>query len=64
MMHYFKLMIFESISFFNYLVCIRVYIDRHLVAIRYFKSIFADMISVSMRYDNAIDPGRIQLYAF
>jgi Rod binding domain-containing protein len=36
-----------------------VYVDRYPVAARYFESIFTDMIFMPMRYDNAIDPGRI-----
>ena len=63
MMHYFKLMIFDPISFLNDLMCIMVYIDRYPVVTRYFESIFTDMIFMPMRYDNAIDPGRIQLNA-
>jgi len=59
MMHYFKLMIFYTVSFFNNLVCIMVYIDRDPVATRYFESIFTDMIFMPMRYDNAIDLERI-----
>ena len=59
MMHYFKLMIFYTVSFFNNLVCILVYIDRDPVATRYFESIFTDMIFMPMRYDNAIDLGGI-----
>ena len=59
MMHYFKLMIFYTISFLNDLICIMVYIDRYPVATRYFESIFTDMIFMPMRYDNAIDLGRI-----
>ena len=57
MMHYFKLMIFDTISFLNDLICIMVYIDRYPVAIRYFESIFTDMIFMPMRYDN--DSGAI-----
>ena len=64
MMHYFKLTVFDTISFLNDLVCIAVYINRYPVAIRYFESIFTDMISVPMRYDNTIDPGWIQFDIF
>ena len=63
MMHYFKLMFFDTISFLNALICIMVYINRYLVATRYFESIFTDMIFMPMRYDNAVDLGRIQFNA-
>jgi len=63
MMHYFKLMIFGTISLLDDLIGIVVYVDRYPVAARYFESIFADMIFMPMRYDDAIDPGRIQLNA-
>ena len=63
MMHYFKLMIFGAISLPNDLICIMVYIDRYPVAERNFKSIFTDMVFMPMRYDNAVDTGRIQLDA-
>ena len=63
MMHYFKLLIFDPISFLNDLICIMVYIDRYPVAISYFESIFTDMIFMPMRYDNAVDLGRIQFNA-
>ena len=56
-MYYFKLMIFNTISFLNDLVCIMVYIDRYIVTTRYFESIFTDMIFMTMRYDNAVNLG-------
>ena len=61
MMYYFKLMIFDPASFHNYVICIMMYIDRYPVTARYFESIITDMISVPMRYDNTVDPGRVQL---
>ena len=63
MVRYFKLMLFDTISFLDNLICIMVYIDRYPVAERYFKSIFTNMIFMPMRYDNAVDAGRIQLDA-
>ena len=59
MMHYFKLMIFYTISLFNDLMRVMVYVDRYPVATSYFESIFTNMIFMPMRYDNAIDPGRV-----
>ena len=60
MMHYFELMIFDTISLPNDLIRVMVYIDRYPVAKSYFESIFAYMIFMPVRYDNAIDPGRVQ----
>ena len=60
MMYYFKLVIIDATPLFNNLICIMVYIDRYPVTARYFESIFTDMIFMSMRYDNAFNPGRIQ----
>ena len=59
MMHYFTSMAFDRIPIFRDLICIVVYVDRYPVTERYFKSILADMIFMPMRYDNAIDLGRI-----
>ena len=54
MMNYFKLILFGTISFLDNLICITMYIDRYPVVLRYFESIFTDMIFMPMRYDNAV----------
>ena len=60
MMSYFGLVALNAVSSRNDLICSVVYIDRYPVARGYFESILADMVFMPMRYDDAVDPGRIQ----
>jgi len=60
MMYYLELMIFDRVSFLDDVICVRVYIDRYPVTVRYFEGIFTDVIPVSMRYDDAIYTGRVE----